>query len=306
MMGRFILSRIARALLTISLLVVVTFILTRTFADPARLMLPLDASAEDYLNLRRELGLDEPFLFQLGSFIADAARGDFGESFWQKVDALPLVLERMPATLLLGAGSILVALLVGLPLGMAAGVRPDSAIDKGVTWFSSVAVSVPDFWLAILLILLFAVELHWLPTSGYGGIEFLILPVASLALRPLGRSARIIRESVSEEMAKRYVITARSKGLSERQVLWRHVLNNVVPIALTVLAYDFVFIFTGYAAYVETVFDWPGVGKLTVDAVLHHDVNLVAAAVFLGGIVIAVVNNLLDVTHALIDRRVSL
>lgn len=133
-----------------------------------------------------------------------------------------------------------------------------------------------------------------------------MLPVVSLALRPLGRCAAIVREATREQMAERYVTTARSKGLTGSKAVNRHVVRNVVPVTATVFAYDFVLIFTGYAAYVETVFEWPGVGKLAVDAVLHHDVNLIAACVFVAGVVVAVVNILVDLTHAIIDRRVEL
>ena len=305
-MTRFFASRALRGLLVIVALICVTFLLTRSFSDPARLMLPLDAPESDYLALREELGLNEPTWKQLSSFLGNAVRGDFGTSSWQGTDAFGLVVERIPATMLLGGAAIFLALVIVIPLGVAGGRRPGSLIDRIGMSISSIAVSVPDFWFGILLILFFSVQLSLLPTSGYGGWRYLILPAVSLALRPLGRSARIAREAVVEEMSKRYVTTARAKGLSMRQSVWRHVLPNVAPLALTVLAYDFVFIFTGYAAYVETVFEWPGVGKLVVDAVLHHDVNLVGAAVFLAGILVAVVNTVIDVAHAAIDRRVSL
>lgn len=305
-MTRFFASRALRGVLVIVALICVTFLLTRSFADPARLMLPLDAPEADYLQLREEMGLDDPMWRQLGTFLVDAVQGDFGTSSWQGTDAFSLVIDRIPATLLLGAAAILLALVIGIPLGVAGGRRPGSVIDRVGMSISSIAVSVPDFWFGIMLILLFAVQLALLPTSGYGGWRNLILPAVSLALRPLGRSARIAREAVVDEMSKRYVTTARAKGMSVGQTVWRHVLPNVMPLALTVLAYDFVFIFTGYAAYVETVFEWPGVGKLVVDAVLHHDVNLVGASVFVAGILVAVVNTVIDVIHAAIDRRIAL
>lgn len=305
-MTSFFASRVLRAVLVVASLICVTFLLTRSFSDPARLMLPLDAPEADYLQLREEMGLDEPVWRQLTSFLGNAAQGDFGTSSWQGTDAFGLVLQRIPATLTLGGAAILLALAIGIPLGVIGGMRPGSVIDRIGMSASSIAVSVPDFWFGILLILLFAVQLSVLPTSGYGGWQFIILPAASLALRPLGRSALIARQAVAEEMSKRYVTTARAKGLSMQQTVWRHVLPNIVPVVLTVLAYDFVFIFTGYAAYVETVFEWPGVGKLVVDAVLHHDVNLVGASVFVAGVLVAVVNTGVDVAHAAIDRRISL
>lgn len=305
-MTRFLLGRLSRGVLVVLGLIAVTFLLTRSFSDPARLMLPLDAPTEDYLALRQELALDEPALQQAGIFLTDVVRGDFGQSVWQQTDAFTLVVERIPATLVLGVAATAFALLIGFPLGTAAGRRPGSLVDRTASRLASVAISVPDHWLAIILILLFAVQWGLLPTSGYGTWQQLILPVTALMLRPLGRCVGIVREATREQMSERYVVTARSKGLTERQAVWRHVVKNVAPVAMTVLAYDFVFIFTGYAAYVETVFNWPGVGKLAVDAVLHHDVNLVAACVFVAGVVVAIVNTLVDVAHAVIDRRVEL
>lgn len=305
-MIRFLVGRLVRGAVVVLGLIGVTFLLTRSFSDPARLMLPLDAPTEDYIRLREELSLDEPALEQAALFLGNAVRGDFGESVWQQTNAFALVVERIPATLALGVAATAAALLLGFPIGIAGGRRPGSLVDRVGARLASVAISVPDYWLGIILILVFAVELGLLPTSGYGSWEHLILPVVALSLRPLGRCVGIVREATKAEMSERYVVTARSKGLTERQTVWRHVVKNVVPVAMTVLAYDFVFIFTGYAAYVETVFNWPGVGKLAVDAVLHHDVNLVAACVFVAGVVVAVVNTMVDVTHAAIDRRVEL
>lgn len=305
-MRAFVISRTIRSLFVVLGLIAVTFLLTRSFSDPARLMLPLDAPEADYLALRDELGLDKPLLEQAVRFVGDALVGDFGESTWQRADAFDVVIQKVPATLMLGFAAVLLAIVIGFPLGLAAGRRPGSFVDRMGSRLAAIAVSVPDYWLGILLILLFAVQLGWLPTSGYGGIQYLVLPVLALALRPIGRCAAIVREATREQMAQRYVATARSKGLTERAAVRRHVVKNVVPVAMTVLAYDFVFIFTGYAAYVETVFEWPGVGKLAVDAVLHHDVNLIGACVFVAGIVVALVNILVDLVHAMIDRRVEL
>lgn len=305
-MGRFLLSRVVRSAILLLALVSVVFILTRTFADPARLMLPLNAPRSDYIRLREQLGLDEPLWAQLVDFLLSALQGDFGRSVWLQADAFSVVLQRVPATMQLAFAAIAVALLFGVALGIAGGMRPNSRLDTMVQSTSSAAVAIPDFWLGIMLILLFAVEFRIFPTSGKGGLASLVLPAVSLSLRPLGRSARLVREQVAAEMSKRYVTTARAKGMTEGQVLRRHVLKNIMPVALTVLAYDFVFIFTGYAAYVETVFDWPGMGKLAVEAVMHQDINLVAAVVFVAGIVVALVNTATDISHAWIDKRVSL
>lgn len=304
-MIRYLLVHGARAIVVVGGLLIATFLLTRTFADPARLMLPLDAPYEDYLRLRHNLGLDKPIWEQLLIYISDIATGNFGDSIWQRAPALKLVLDRLPATLLLASASITLAALLGLPLGIASGMKPESWIDRVALGVAALAVSIPDFWLGIMLALVLAVNLGWLPTSGYGGIEYLILPAATLAFRPFGRVTRVAREAVIEEISKPYVTTARAKGLTWRQVMWRHVTRNIMNVVITILGYEFVFVFTGYAVGVETVFAWPGVGKLAVDAVLHQDIILISAIVFVTGVVASVVNTALDMLCVAIDPRIS-
>lgn len=305
---RTLLIQVLRGLMVLFVLVSVTFFLTRTFSDPVRIMLPLDAGPEDYARLRSALGLDQPLLVQYGGFINDVLQGDFGQSLWMRRPALAVALERVPASLLLATGALGLALLIGVPLGVIAGVKPGSWADRLATGTSGLAVSVADFWLGILLILLFAVNLRWLPTGGYDGLtslKFLILPVMTLAFRPLGRVALMVRETIVDEMKKSYVTTGLSKGLSRAQVVRRHVIKHAAIVIMTVLGYEYVFVFTGYAVGVEVVFGWPGLGKLAVDAVLHQDVILVAAIVIVSGALVVMVNTALDIARRLADPRLE-
>jgi peptide/nickel transport system permease protein len=304
-MTRYILIRALRGLFVIVALLVATFVLTHLFADPARMSLPLEASDAQYRQLRHALGLDDPVWTQFAAFMGHAAIGDFGDSTWQQAPALGLVIERLPRTFLLAGASILIAALIGIPLGTIGGRRPGTVIDRISSALSVIGVSIADFWLGIMLILLFAVSLQVLPTSGYGTLAAMVLPVATLSLRPLGRTAKIARDATASQLNERYILTARAKGMPERRVIGLHLFKNIAPVLLTILGYEFVFIFTGYAVAVETVFDWPGVGLLAVQAVLHQDVALISAIVVVTGALAATVNTLIDVAHKALDPRVN-
>lgn len=304
-MAKYLARRLARTGLVLFGLITLTFALSRTIADPVQLMLPITASQESRDRLTTQLGLDRPLIHQYVDYIGGILRGDFGESIWQQQPALGVVMNRLPATIMLASSTLLLAVTVGLPLGFVGGMRPGSWADRMASTLASVAVSIPDFWFAIVLITVFAVRLHWLPTSGYGDWTYLVLPTLALGLRPAGRLAGVTREAVAGEMQRRYVTAARAKGMRRNAILRQHVLKNVMNPCLTIAGYDFVFVFTGYAVGVETVFDWPGVGRLAVQATLQHDVTLLSAAVVVTGTLIALVNMALDVIQAAIDRRVA-
>jgi peptide/nickel transport system permease protein len=299
----FLARRTGRAVIVVLGVTILTFLLGRAFSDPAQIMLPITASPADLDRLRDQLGLDEPLLTQFWTFITGAVQGDMGISYWQNVPAMELALSRVPATFVLAIGSIGAACVLGIPLGLLAGRRPGSWLDRVITAISGTGVAVPDFWLAILLIIIFSVQLDLLPTSGYGGISHAILPIAALTLRPMGRLAQITREATRTEFTKQYVQVARAKGLNETAIVRRHVVKNILPILITMMSFDFLFVFTGWAASVETVFGWPGLGKLAVDATTNQDLTLMSAIVVLTGALIAVVNMLVDTANAAIDRR---
>jgi peptide/nickel transport system permease protein len=194
-----------------------------------------------------------------------------------------------------------------MTLGVLGGMHPGSWIDRVTIGIAAIALAVPDFWLAILLIIIFSVSLDLFPTGGYGGLaelQYLVLPAVTASLLPAGRLARVVRESVSDEMTKLYVVAARSRGLRTRQILTRHVLKNVSVAASTLAGYDFLLMFTGYIATLEVVFAWPGVGRLAMDATLKQDVVLLSALVVVTGLIVSVGNVVLDTFYALVDRRI--
>ncbi len=271
--------------------------------DPARLMLRPEATEEQVQALRDQLGLNDPLYEQFGRFISGLVRGDFGDSIWQRVPALPIVLDRMPATLYLAAVTLGIAVPLALVLGIVSATRPRSVWDRLVTVFSLIGVSIADFWLGLMLIVLISVRLGWLPTSGYGGPEYVILPALTLAVRPIGRISQIVRSAMLDEMNKGYVNTARAKGLRERTVIFYHTLKNAAIPIITMVGDEAAVILNG-AVVIETVFGWPGVGILLIQAIQQRDLPLVEASVVVIAVMIVTVNLLVDLSYTLLDPRV--
>jgi peptide/nickel transport system permease protein len=302
-MAALVARRLIRAVTVILGLLVVTFFLPRVASDPAVLILGTNYSEDAYQNLVRELGLDHSLLSQFFSYLGAIAQGDFGDSYWMRTPSLPVVLERLPASLFLAGAGIALGAVLGLALGILGGLWPGTWIDRISTGVSGVSVAVPDFWLGLVLISVFAVQLGWLPTSGYGEPLNVVLPAVTLALLPAGRLARITRQSLIDELSKDYVVAARARGISFSRVVRTHVLRNVAVPATTVLGFDFLLLFAGSAATLETVFSWPGVGQLAVQATLHNDLTLMSAIVVVTGVIVGLGNILLDLLHAALDRR---
>jgi peptide/nickel transport system permease protein len=284
-------------------LVVVVFFVTHQLGDPARLMLRPEATEEQVRALRESLGLDAPLHVQFGRYVADLARGDFGDSIWQRVPALPIVLDRVPATLYLAAVTLALALPLAIGLGVVSAIKPRSLADRVVTVVSLAGVSTADFWLGLMLILVFAVQLGWLPTSGFGGIQFVVLPAVALAVRPMGRVSQVVRSAMLDEMGKGYVTTARAKGLGERVVIFFHTLKNAAIPIVTMMGDEAAALLNG-AVVIETLFGWPGVGILLIQAIERRDLPLIEAAVITIAVMIVAVNLLVDLTYSLIDPRV--
>jgi peptide/nickel transport system permease protein len=302
-MGAFIARRGLMALVVLMGVIALVFVITRTFADPARLMLPIDAREEDYLQLRAQLHLDEPIPVQFGRFVSGVAHGDLGDSYWQRLPVVDLVFQRLPATLLLALTSIALSALVSVPLGVIAAARPGSWLDRTVVSGSLVGVSIAEFWLGLLLIVFVAAGLGFLPTSGYGTPAHIILPAITLAARPIGRITQIVRSSMLDELAKPHVTVARAKGLSERTIFYGHALKNAgIPI-ITLGGLEAAELLAGYTIVVETVFAWPGIGQLGIGALTNHDLPLIQAVVLFGATVVVGANLLVDVAYAYLDPR---
>jgi peptide/nickel transport system permease protein len=279
------------------------FFVLRTIGDPAKLMLPLEASDAQIAALRARMGFDQPLHVQLGRFLFDAIRGDFGVSVWQGVPTLPLVLSRFPATLYLTLCVVVFSLAIALPLGVIAALRPRSLIDRVATVLGITGLSMPTFWLALMLILWFAVGLRWFKTSGYGGLEFVALPVLALCTVHIGRISQVVRSCMLDEMSRAYITTSRSKGLSERATVFRHALRNAAIPVITLTADEVAGLING-SVIIEVIFGWPGIGQLALQAIERRDFPLVQADVMLVATGVVLINLVVDLAYAYLDPRI--
>jgi peptide/nickel transport system permease protein len=302
-MGRYIARRLIQSFFVVLGVVILVFILARLTGDPAVLYLPLLAPEEMREAFREAHGLNQPIVVQLGQFLWDVAHLDFGDSLWQHQPAMHVVLSRLPLSLELAAAAVAIAMSIAFLLGTLAALRPLSIFDRATSAVSLIGMTVPSFWLGLILITIFAVYLHLVPTSGTGGLQYLILPGITLTWPMLGRMAQVVRTSMLEQLSAPYVVTARAKGLRERVVLLRHVARNALIPVITVAGQAFIGIANG-AVIVETVFGWPGIGKLMIDAIERRDFAIIQAVVFVVAVVVVVLNLLLDFAYAAIDPRI--
>ena len=271
--------------------------------DPAKMLLPEGAPQSAVDELNRHLGLREPLSVQYGIFLRSVARGDFGQSFQYRSPALEVVIERLPATIQLATTAMLLTVLVGVSLGVVAAVRAGTAWDYGSTVLAVLGQSLPNFWLGIMLILLFGVTLRWLPTSGFQGWTYLVLPSVTLAAFPTALVARLTRSSLLEILGHEYIRTGRAKGLGERAVVLRHALKNATIPLLTVLGLQ-IGTLLGGAVITESIFAWPGMGKLVVDAIFFRDFPVVQTILILSATVFVVINLLVDLLYTVLDPRI--
>ena len=296
--------RSLHSLLLLWLVTVVVFgLLHLTPGDPASIMLGEQATPEQIRDLRHALGLDEPLVTQYAWFLAHAVRGDFGASIRAQRPALEVVLERLPATLLLTAGAFTFALCVGLPIGVISAVKRLSLWDHGSMALALMGQSMPVFWLGLMLIVVFSVHLRWLPVSGAGGPEHLVLPAVTLGTFLIGLIIRLTRSSMLDVLGQDYVRTARAKGLAERAVIVRHALRNALIPVVTLLGLQLGMLLGG-AVITETVFAWPGVGMVTVTAIYQHDYPVVQCAVFISAVLVVSINWAVDVLYHVLDPRI--
>ncbi|MDG4798365.1 ABC transporter permease [Micromonospora sp. WMMD1082] len=302
-MLRYVLKRLVFSLFVLFGVLVAVFGISSAIGNPARLMLPVEASEADVAALSARLGLDDPIHVRFARTAADWLRGDFGDSLWQSAPALEISLQRVPATLLLTAVTLAVALPLAVALGVFSARRPGSTLDRGITTVSLAGVSIADFWLGLMLILGFAIHLRWFPTSGYGGAAYLVLPALTLMMRPMGRVAQVARSALIDEMGKQYPVTARAKGLPETAIVYRHGLRNSAIAVVTVAGAEAVSLLNG-AVVVETVFGWPGIGSLFIGAIQQRDLPLIQSTVVVVAVLVIVVNLLVDLSYAAIDPRV--
>lgn len=296
--------RLFYAAISVIAVSVAVFVITHLIGDPVQVMLPIEASQAQRDALRQELGFNDPILVQLGRFTVDALRGDFGNSLWQRVPAMPLVIHKLPATFLLAFASMGLAVLLAVPLGVLAALRPRTLLDHFCSLGSLVGMCMASNWLGLMLILIFAVNLGWFYTSGYGTLKHLILPAVTLAAAPLGRITQIVRSSVLDELNKNYVVAARARGLAETVVIMGHALRNAAIPIVTLSGWELSRLLAGFTVIVEVVFGWPGVGQLAMEAIRRQDLPLLQADVFIVGVLVVVLNLLIDMTYGWFDPRI--
>jgi peptide/nickel transport system permease protein len=299
----YIAGRLATAVLVILGVSVVSFFLTFLTGDPAEIMLPPGATAVQIEKFRAEWGFADPLPVQYWRFLKRAVHGDFGVSLRHGQSSLPLIVARLPATLQLTVTAMLLAIVLAVPLGVLAATRRGGPIDLLAMSVALVGQSVPNFWLAIMMILLFAVSWGLLPTSGRGGVAHVVMPAAAIAINLMALLTRLVRSTMIEMLSEDYVRTARAKGLRELFVTSRHALPNALIPLVTVVGLQFGYILGG-AVVIETIFTWPGVGLFTIQAILNRDYPVVQAAVFILATAVVLINLAVDLLYVWLDPRI--
>jgi ABC-type dipeptide/oligopeptide/nickel transport system permease component len=301
----YVAARLATALLVVLGVSAVSFVLTFLTGDPAEIMLPPGATAVQIATFRAEWGFDDPLPVQYWRFLRRAVQGDFGISLRHGQSSLPLIAARLPATFQLTVTAMLVAIVLAVPLGVLAATHRGGTIDLFAMGVALFGQSVPNFWLAIMMILLFAVSWGVLPTSGRGGWAHVVMPAAAIAINLAALLTRLVRTAVIEVLAEDYVRTARAKGLRELFVLGRHAVPNALIPLVTVIGLQFGYILGG-AVVIETIFTWPGVGLFTIQAILNRDYPVVQASVFILATAVVLINLVVDLLYVWLDPRVRL
>jgi peptide/nickel transport system permease protein len=300
---RFLLRRLAQLALVLVGVSVVVFSIVRLTGDPVVIFLGENATAQAVAEMRAELGLDRPIHVQYARFLGNALRGDFGISLRYRQSALSLFLERLPATLELTAAALALSILVGLPVGVTAALRPNSLFDGLVRAFSLVGQAIPGFYLGLVSIIVLGAHLKLLPTGGRGTLAQLILPASTLAAYQIAVVARFARGAMLEVLGEDFVRTARAKGLARLRVIVGHALRNALIPVVTILALQFGTLLSG-AVVTETVFSWPGVGRLAVQAISTRDFAVVQVTVMITAALFVVINLLTDVLYVMLDPRI--
>jgi ABC-type dipeptide/oligopeptide/nickel transport system permease component len=302
-MATYLLKRLGEAVVVCFGISIITFLLLHVAGDPVRLLLSIEAKAEDAAILRKSLGLDQPLYVQYGIFLKDLARLDFGKSLFIREPALSLVLERFPATLQLTLAGMAVALVIAIPLGVVAAVRRYSFLDNLCTMLAVSGQAMPIFWLGLMLIILFSVKLHALPASGRGSFAQLLMPAFTLGASLAPITMRMTRSKMLDILSADYIRTARAKGLREQGVLFRHALRNASIPIVTILGLQFGRLLGG-AIVTEAVFAWPGLGSLALSAIRNFDYPLAQACILTMAFIIVMVNLGIDILVGSLDPRI--
>jgi peptide/nickel transport system permease protein len=302
-LGRYILKRLLQGALTLWAASTLAFALAFLSGDPASLMIGDHWTAEQIAGFREYMGFDRPAHVQYVEYLGRLAQGDFGRSVRQQAPVTELIRERLPMTATLAGAALLIIVLVALPVGILSALRRNSWLDAFVMSGTILAQSMPTFWLGTILILVFGVALQWFPVSGSGDLRHLILPAITLATFSAARNARMVRSSMLDILSLDYLRTARAKGLNEGVVVVRHALRNALMPVITLLGLEVGSLLAG-ALVTETVFAWPGIGRLTVDAIYARDYPVVQGVVTFSALVFVVVNLIVDLSYGLLDPRI--
>jgi peptide/nickel transport system permease protein len=301
----YLLRRLLQSLLVLLGVSFVVFGILFLTGDPALVLLPPDASLEDIARFRQEMGFNDPFFVQYGRFLAGALRGNFGQSIRHGEPAFDLVMERMPATFELSGAALALALCLAIPAGIVSAVRRNTILDYVSTVVALLGQSMPTFWLGIMLILLFSVQFNLLPSSGRGEWQHILLPAITLGLFTTARITRLTRSGMLEVLNQDYIRTARAKGVANQPVVWKHALKNAAIPIVTIVGIELGTLLGG-SVITETIFAWPGVGRLSVQAIYNRDYPVVQAAVFTLAATFVLVNLVVDVLYTYLDPRIRL
>ena len=317
----FIIRRLLQASIVVMLMSIIVFFGVNVIGDPVYMLVSPDADQDDIAAAIARLGLDRPIWEQYWIFLKGAATGDLGNSFIFGEPALRLILYHMPATLELAFSALFLAIAIGIPLGLYAGLYPDKAVSKGIMAGSILGFSLPTFWVGLMLIILFAVELGWLPATGRGdtvsvlgfetslltldGLSHIFLPALNLALLKISLAVRLTRAGVREAMGQDYVKFARAKGLSTKRIIFVHVMKNIMIPVVTVLGLEFGGL-VAFSVVTETVFAWPGIGKLLIDSIGLLDRPVIVAYLMIVVLIFVGLNLIVDICYSLLDPRVRL
>ncbi|MET0851825.1 MAG: ABC transporter permease [Candidatus Rokuibacteriota bacterium] len=302
-MIRFLLTRFLQSLIALAILSVVVFVLARFTGDPLHLILPMSATAEDYENARRYLGLDRPYHEQYLAFVGRALTGDFGTSIRARKPVNELLRDRLPNSLKLAVFAMGITILFAFPLGVLAAVHKGTGVDRAAQVVAILGQSLPTFWVAIVLVEVVAGRLQWLPAAGMDGLASYVLPGFTLGWFVVAGMMRLLRSGMLEVLDSEYVKLARVKGVSERWVIWQHALKNaLIPVVTFAGIYFSILVTT--AIVVETVFAWPGMGRLAYEAITSRDFPVIQAVVLMTAAIVAAVNLAVDCLYAVIDPRI--
>jgi peptide/nickel transport system permease protein len=302
-MTAFLVRRAIGAVWVVVGVAVAVFLILHLTGDPAAVMMPPEATTEQIAAFRHNQGFDRPLWVQFGSFAWSAVRGDFGNSLRHGEPALGLALERFPASIELALSALVLAIVVAVPIGVLAALRRNSLVDLAARIFALIGQSAPVYWMGIMLILLFGVQLGWFPVSGIGGLKHLVLPTITLGLFTMAQLMRLTRASMLDVLKSDYLRTARAKGVAPLVLIWRHALRNAWLPVITVIGTELVALFS-QAIITETIFAWPGVARLAVQAIVDRDYPIVEVVVILAALAFVAINLFVDVMYAVLDPRI--